>query len=190
MAATPAQCGPDPLQCTEAEDSLEAAFGLEAKYARAAGSPAAWPCDDSDDSNADECDLPDVQLPACDQAAGLEAALRSEGEVQVDCAYLQRQPAVDASVRTRLVEWVLLVRAARRAAAAGLVPAQAGPGSLPPRCPDSAPHQASRRHRFSLRTSSLAVHLLDRFLSAYKVQARAQPLPPAQAGRGITCPPH
>ena len=132
MAATPAQCGPDPLQCTEAEDSLEAAFGLEAKYARAAGSPAAWPCDDSDDSNADECDLPDVQLPACDQAAGLEAALRSEGEVQVDCAYLQRQPAVDASVRTRLVEWVLLVRAARRAAAAGLVPAQAGPGSLPP----------------------------------------------------------
>ena len=114
MAMTPPHCSADPLQCTECEDSLEAAFGLEAKYARAAGSPAAWPCDDSDDSDADGCDLPDVQLPACDQAAGLEAALRSEGEVQVDASYLQRQPAVDGAVRTRLVEWVLLVRPAQR----------------------------------------------------------------------------
>jgi hypothetical protein len=32
--------------------------------------------------------------------------------------------------------------------------------------------QASRRHRFSLRTAALAVHLLDRFLAAYKIQAR------------------
>jgi hypothetical protein len=112
MAMTPGHCAADPLQCTECEDSLEAAFGMEAKYARAAGSPAAWPCDDSDDSDADGCDLPDVQLPACDQAACLEAALHSEGEVLVDSSYLQRQPAVDGAVRTRLVEWVLLVRPA------------------------------------------------------------------------------
>jgi len=138
----------------------------------------AWPADPglrsptpapffADDSDADDASVSGSEADVEEEAARLTEALEAEAQSLPLTSYASDlQPAMGVEGRHALVLWVLAVRPPRR-------PLEQPRASLARRLVYSLlGAQASKRHHFAFRTSTLAVSLFDRFLSRYVIKVR------------------